>query len=280
MTELFREIEITCPVCKKVKSIRIPEQIITQKKFGVIRIQVPQGGVCPDHQFIVFVDTKGIIRGYEKIDLSLKLAPEGRSLPGRFTLSDFVAIFGLYGVFCLIHAKLFNYPAYIIKNKEIEDVAELVNRIGDAMLPKKFQDTSKVHFLDKTDYDKIIMNEKNAFLMDANQNILQVPWDEKLKFEEEMVQNALRIFDEEEQLKLIQQIILNFIKQAEFVKDMLEKTKQIYEDELAKKVSRELLDNKVTLYRIALIKDFIRQRFSSTLAAKIKNKVAEFLNLL
>jgi hypothetical protein len=280
MTELFREIEVTCPVCKKVRSIRIPEQIIAQKRFGVVRIQVPQGGVCPDHQFIVFIDTKGIIRGYEKIDLLLKLAPEERISPGRFTLSDFIAIFGMYGVFCLIHAKLFNYPAYIIKNKEIEDVAELINKIGEAILPKKFQHISKVNFLDKTDYDTLIMKEKNAFLMDANQNILQVPWDEKLKFEEEMVKTALGIFDENDQLKLIQQTILNFIKQAEFVKDVLERTKQIYEDELANKVSRELLDNKVNLYRIALIKDFIRQRFSSRLADKIKNKVAEFLNLL
>ena len=280
MAENYREIEVTCPVCNKSKNIMIPEQIFSQKKFGTIRIQVPQGGVCPDHQFILFIDTKGIIRGYETIDLQLIGVPKGDTEVGRFTLSDFVRIFGLYGVFCLIHAKIFNYPAYVMKNKNIEEISELVNRIGKALLPERYRNTSTITFLDKVDYSKIQLKEKNALLMDSNLNILQIPWKEKLKFEEEIVKNALEIIDEDEQFKLIQLGISTFIGQAEYVKNLLEKVKIIYDEDLIEKINRELLDSKVNLHRVLLIKDFIRQRYSPKLAEKIKNKVEEFLNLI
>ena len=280
MVENYKEIEVICPVCSKSKNIKIPEQIFSQKKFGSIRIQVPQGGVCPEHQFILFIDTNGIIRGYEKIDLQLMAATKREVDAGKFTLSDFIRFFGLYGVFCLIHAKLFNYPAYIIKNRETENISELINRIGNALLPETYKNTSAITFLEKTDYSKIQLKEKKALLMDANLTILQVPWNEKLKFEEQIVKNALEILDEDEQLKLIQLGISAFIREAEYVRTLLEKVKIIYNEDLVEKINRELLESKVNLYRVSLIKDFIRQRYSPKLADKIKNKVEEFLELI
>lgn len=280
MANEFKEIEVACPVCSASKMIRIPEQIFNQKKFGTIRVQVPQGGVCADHQFIVFIDTKGKIIAYEKIDLQLKSSPSQAQETGKFALSEFVRLFGLYGVFCLIHAKIFKYPAYVIKNQETENVSGLINRIGNLLLPESYQNTSDITFLDETDYSKIQLKEKNALLMDGNLHILQIPWDEKLKFEEEMVKNALDILDENEQLKIVRQGILTFVRQAEYVKELLEKVKSIDSEELTEKISRELVDSKVNAYRIALIKNFIRQRYSPKLADKIKNKVEEFLKFI
>ena len=71
MAESFKVLEVVCPTCEKVKNVKIPEAVFSQKKFGTIKIQIPINAVCPEHQFIVFVDTKGIIRGYEKIDILL-----------------------------------------------------------------------------------------------------------------------------------------------------------------------------------------------------------------
>ncbi|TFG14419.1 MAG: hypothetical protein EU531_09130 [Promethearchaeota archaeon] len=280
MAKNFKEIEISCPVCNKSKKINIPEQIFNQKKFGIIRVQVPQGGVCQEHQFIVFIDTKGIIRGYEKIDLQLKSTSIQAQEKGKFTLNNFVRLFGLYGVFCLIHAKIFNYPAFIIQNEEIAQLSGLINRIGNALLPENYRDTSIITFLDKIDYNEINLKEKNALLIDDNLHILQIPWDEKLKFEEELIKPALEILNENEQLKLVQQGIITFIRQAEYVKSLLEKVKFIDSEDLIEKMSRELVESKVNNYRVALIKDFISQRYSTKLAEKIKNKVEEFLKFL
>ncbi|MFX1235884.1 MAG: hypothetical protein ACFFBY_15250 [Promethearchaeota archaeon] len=62
MEETYREIQVTCPVCSAVKSIGIPEKLFIQKKFSIIKVQIPQGGVCREHHFIVFVDDQGIIK--------------------------------------------------------------------------------------------------------------------------------------------------------------------------------------------------------------------------
>jgi len=276
----YKEIEVTCPTCSIVKVIKVPMRIFSQKKFGTIKIQVPQGGVCKEHQFIVFVDTKGIIRGYDQIDLLMKRVAEGEEKTRRFSIKHFVDIYGLYGLFCLIHAKIFNYPAYIIRDKESEDFSDVINKIGDTLLPEAYQGTSNVSFFEEIDYNKIKLNDKNAFLMDTHQHILQTPWEEKLKFEEEMIKKALDIFDEDEQVNLIQQSISKLVREAEYVKRVLENVKEIYDEDLVDRIARELMIPKPNYYRISLIKDFIKQRYSPKLAAKIKSKVEEFLNLL
>jgi len=276
----YKEIEVTCPICSLVKVIKVPMRIFSQKKFGTIKIQVPQGGVCKEHQFIVFVDTKGIIRGYDQIDLLMKRVAEGEEKTRRFSIKHFVDIYGLYGLFCLIHAKIFNYPAYIIRDKESEDFSDVINKIGDTLLPEAYQGTSNVSFFEEIDYNKIKLNDKNAFLMDTHQHILQTPWEEKLKFEEEMIKKALDIFDEDEQVNLIQQSISKLVREAEYVKRVLENVKEIYDEDLVDRIARELMIPKPNYYRISLIKDFIKQRYSPKLAAKIKSKVEEFLNLL
>ena len=65
----MRELEISCPTCGSVKNIKIPKELFTQKKSGCIKVQVPFGAVCSTHQFVVFFDQNGLIRGYEKLDI-------------------------------------------------------------------------------------------------------------------------------------------------------------------------------------------------------------------
>ena len=279
MGEAFREIQVTCPDCSRVKNVMVPEKLFIQKKFGIIKIQIPQGGVCREHQFITFIDVKGVIRGYDRIDLLMKTTIEEQEVK-RFSLKHFIDIFGLYGVFCLIHAKIFNYPAYIIKDKSFEDISNIINRIGNNLLPEDYQGTVSVKFLDETDYNKIKLNEKNAFVMDSHRHILQTPWQEKLKFEEEIIKKALDILNEEEQIILIQQNILSLIREAEYVKRVLEREREIFEKDLMEQISRELMIPKLNRYRMSLIKEFIKQRYSPKLTEKIKTKVEEFLELL
>jgi len=266
-----RNIEVTCPVCKIIKKISIPQKIFDQKRFGTIKVQVPQGGVCLDHQFIVFIDIKGIIRGYEKIDLVMKTPTETK----KFSLYGFIKMFGLYGLFSLIHAKIFNYLSYVIKDEGTEDQSEIINMLGDSLLPEKYRGMNFITFIEDRDYNKI-KKDKNILIIDSQKNILQTPWKTKLKFEEEIIKNALKISNEDEQRISIQNEIAKFIKEAEISKIIAEK-EVIYETELIEKLSRELMIPKVNYYRISLIKEFIERRISAKLAQRIKNKVHEFL---
>lgn len=272
--ESNRNIEITCPVCKLIKKISIPQKIFDQKRFGTIKVQVPQGGVCPDHHFIVFIDTKGIIRGYEKIDLIMKTPTETT----KFSLHGFITMFGLYGLFSLIHAKIFNYLSFIIKDKDTKDQSEIINKLGESLLPENYRGMNFITFLEDSDYTKI-KKDKNILIIDNQKNILQTPWNTKLKFEEGIIQKALSFSNEDEQRIFIQKEIAKFIKEAEFSSKLVEK-EVIYEEELIEKLSRELMIPKGNYYRISLIKEFMERRISAKLAQRIKSKVDEFLSTL
>jgi hypothetical protein len=279
MLETFKLLEITCPTCGEMKSINVPESIFSQKKFGTIKIQVPINAVCPEHQFIVFVDTKGTVRGYEKIDIQIaSLARETEKETGsRLNLRILIQVFGIYGIFSLLHAKIFNYPIYILKDENFEFDEKSLNSVGDLILPENLGGSETVNILESSDIRHIKINDKDALIMDTQQHIFQTPWDKKLKFEEGIVKRALDIINEQEQIKLLRQDIARLINEAKFVISLLDTSKGIYEDDLVGLISKEFKIKKITNYRLNLIKEFIRRNISKKLVLKIKSRVGEFL---
>lgn len=275
-----RQIKLTCPICQNEKEIAVPEKIFAQKKFGSIKIQVPPGAVCPDHQFIVFLDPKGLIRGYEKIDIMMKTEPRQKAVvEGKLNLKKLINIFGLYGVFSLIHAKMFGYSAYIIRDNPKEDFASQINQFFNKITENTYTNSAEIEFIEETKYDDIRL-KNNALLIDAHNNILQTPWEEKLEFEETIVKKALEIIDEEEQRVLLRQDVNNLIKEIGHTVKILEDVKEIYDTELIETISKDLKIPKMSKNRLILIKKFIKRNISEDLADKIKNKVQEFLNFL
>ena len=93
---------------------------------------------------------------------------------------------------------------------------------------------------------------KDALLMDSQQNILQTPWEEKLKLEESIIKKALDIIDDNEQFIILQQEVAKIIREATHVKDILEDIKEIYEDDLIDRMSRELMIPKINHYRLSV----------------------------
>lgn len=283
MSDKFKLIEVKCPSCGEINTINVPETLFSQKRFGIIKIQVPLNAVCSKHQFIVFLDVKGVIRGYEKIDIGITRPSieTKKEVAGILTLRKLIQLFGTYGVLSLMHTKIFNFSSYIIKSKDFEPTEELLNLIGNRILPEKYRRHNSIYLFEVSNYSKIKLKEKDALLIDSHtQNILQTPWKEKLKFEEEIVKKALEIINEEEQLRFIQQRIAIFIKEAEITKDILEEVNEIYEEDLVEQVSREALLPRMNQYRLTLIKEFIKRQFSQKLVLKIKTKVEDFLSSL
>ncbi|MDX1799033.1 MAG: hypothetical protein R3255_10325, partial [Candidatus Lokiarchaeia archaeon] len=218
IADTFRVLEVECPGCGSRKNINIPESLFTQKKFGIITIQIPVNAVCPEHQFIVFVDTKGKIRDYEKIDLIMsKVSPEvERETIGRINLRNLIQIFGIYGIFSLIHAKIFNYHSYIIIDDEFEYSENLLNAVGDNILPELYKGHKTIHIIEASDINRFKLKDKDVLIMDASQHIYQTPWITKLKFEEQIIGRALEIMEEEEQLNLLQYDIANFVSEVHY----------------------------------------------------------------
>lgn len=282
MSDTFKSLEVACPVCGETRNINIPVGIFSQKKFGTIKIQVPVNAVCSKHQFIVFVDTKGIIRGYEKIDIQMGvITPTAdREIQRRLNLRNLIQIFGIYGIFSLIHAKIFNYPAYIMKGPDFEHDEEVLNSVGDMILPESLKGSKTIYLLDEQALNKLNIKDKDALIMDTHQHIFQTPWSVKMKFEEEVVKRALEIIDEQEQLKLLQQDIGRLINEANHTIYILQGVKDIYEDVLIEQLSKDLKIKPINNYRLNLIKEFIRRNISKTAASKIKSRVGEFLSII
>jgi hypothetical protein len=279
MLDSFKVLEITCPTCGEMKNINIPESIFSQKKFGTIKIQVPINAVCPEHQFIVFVDTKGKVRGYEKIDIQIaSLAREvAKEKERRINLRSLIQVFGVYGIFSLIHAKIFNYPIYILKDKNFEFDEETLNSLGEIILPENIRGGRAIQFLKSSDLAQMKVKDKDSLIMDTQQHIFQTPWDKKLKFEESIIKRALDIINEQEQIILLQQDIARLISEAKFVIVLLDSVNEIYEDDLVDKISKEFNMKKINNYRLNLIKEYIRRNISKKLVLKIKSRVGEFL---
>ncbi|MHA1913124.1 MAG: hypothetical protein ACW97V_02010, partial [Promethearchaeota archaeon] len=88
------------------------------------------------------------------------------------------------------------------------------------------------------------------------------------------------IFDEQEQIKLLQQDIAKLVGEANHAAYILQNLKEIYEDELIAELSKGLKIKKITNYRLSLIKEYIRRNISTKLVSKIKSRVGEFLSII
>ena len=269
-----KELEVTCPFCKAVGKITIPVEIYSQKKWGTVKIQVPPGAICKEHQFIVLVDTKGIIRGAEKVELTTGGNEVPKELPQeKFTLKTIIETLGLECTRYMVHALIFNYPTYIVKNDSIASTSQM-KMILDAIILDTFQlALPLVEIIEEDVAQKIILYQKNSLLIDSQMKILQVPWKEKLKYEEAIVKKALDIFNEDEQLVILQQEIMRLVRDAELARGILDYYDEISRDEFSTELTKKMRISKMDKDYMNIVKLFIAKRYPEELIDKIKKKI-------
>ncbi len=285
MAERFKPLELSCPSCGAVKTVNVPESLFADKKFGHIKIQVPQGAVCEDHVFVVFIDVKGRIIGYEAIDLSISASieePKEEIIDDSIktmTLINLIKTLGFNGVASLIHARLFNYPSYLIMNNGVKLNLDDINNVLDGLIPEMYKNSRSLKTIEFDDeiypmatyfYSLVQNQRKNAFLMNPRKHIIQIPWVLDLELEKSIINSALEKEDQNEQLKFLAYYISKFIEDVEFTISILEGVKKISKKELTKQLKVKLLTSTITKNRVNEIKDFINRRISATIAVKIQ----------
>jgi len=278
----LKQFYVSCPKCGIGKEISVPSSLFLQKKFGTVKIKVPQGAVCNDHNFIVFISTKGQIVGYDVIDASVS-SDKKEKLPGDLidlTLDELIDAFGLNCVAGLIHAKLFDYPSFIVRNEEFALDIEQLNELFDKLMPPKYRNPNAIKdeefdsfvFSNPDTYYSTIKKERtDAFLINNRKLVIQVPWQIQNDFEKSIISNALGKKDKREQLKYLAQYINQFINDVEITQNLLENVKSIKEKELLKKLKEKLILSTIDKNRISLMKEFINRRISKEVGSKIKN---------
>ncbi|MFX1322386.1 MAG: hypothetical protein ACFFAQ_12165 [Promethearchaeota archaeon] len=285
MAERFKSLELSCPSCGAIKTVNIPESLFYDKKFGHIKVQIPQGAVCQDHMFVVFLDVKGRLIGYEAIDLSISTTieePKEEIIDESIKTMSLVNLIKSLGFNCvvgLIHAKLFNYPSYLIMSNGAKVNLDEINKILDGLIPEMYKNSRSLKTIEFDDetfptatyfYSLVKRQRRNAFLMNPRKHIIQMPWEIDLELEKSIINSALEKENQNEQLKFLAYYIAKFIEDVEFTLSILEGVKKISKKELTKQLKAKLLTSTITKNRVNEIKDFIIHRISATIANKIQ----------
>ena len=277
----LKQFDVTCPKCGNGKIISVPDSLFVQKKFGTVKIKVPQGAVCKDHNFIVFISTKGQIIGYDIIDASVTLDQKEKRPENLIdlTLDEVINAFGFNCVAGFLHAKLFDYPSFVIRNEEFALDIEQLNELFDRLIPPNYRNSNSIK---DEEFDSYVFPNPNyyyttfkrehadAFLINNRKLVIQVPWRIKIDFEKSILTNALGITDTSEQLKYLAQYVNQFISDVEFTQNILENVKNISEKDLIKKLKEKLIVSTINKSRILSIKEFITRRISKEVGSKIK----------
>ena len=258
-----KELEATCPFCKAVGTITIPVQIYSQKKWGTVKIQVPPGAICKEHQFIVLVDTKGIIRGTEKVEIVTGgNGATGDVLQEFITLNKLIEKIGLKNMLYILHALIFNYPIYIVKNEELDSTSQIKQILNQVVTDDLQSILPPIEVIEEAMIQNIILNETNTLLIGSQNEILQVPWKEKLKYEEAILQKARDIFNESEQLVILQQEIAKLARDSDIARGILDYYDEISRDEFTLELTKKMRITKIDKGYINMIRLFVEKRFS------------------
>ncbi|MFX1592205.1 MAG: hypothetical protein ACFFB6_07190 [Promethearchaeota archaeon] len=282
-----RLIEIACPNCGSEKAVNIPETLFTEKKFGHIKIEVPQGAVCKDHVFFVLLDVKGRILGYQTVDLSIKLETdttpkeEARLEDDKtISLEQFIDIIGFNCFAGLIHAKLFNYPLHIIINNEFKVNLDVINKVLENIMPEKYKNTRKLKTIEFDDeifptatffYALVKNQRRTSFLMNPHKHIIQMPWKTGLDLEKKIINSVLEKEEQDERLKFLTFFISKFLHDVDNTLLILENTKKMSKKNLVNKLKGISITSTITKDRVSCIKEFIHRRISPHIAKKIQD---------
>jgi len=275
MTDNALSLEITCPFCKAVGNIKVPASIFSNKKWGVVKIQVPAGAICKEHQFIALIDVNGKIKGYERIEYVQPLENiQKKNSVHTNIMDEFKKYFGKSVFIYFLHSKIFNYPIFIVRNHKNKTFENHIDSLFNVFFPDDFLSSLiQITFIEKLDINKVKNEVDDALILESSKEIVQIPWKEKLKFEENIIKKAFEMLVIKEQLVIIQQEINKFIIAAEKAKGILDLYYDISRTDFVDRIQKETGNKKITSKDLALFKLYIDNRYSPHYWDKIHNLI-------
>ena len=270
-----KDIQVQCPTCQKEKMIKVPNYIFDNKKVGNIKIQIYKG-ICCEHQFILFLNKKGEIRGYETIDMNIDLSVvEASRSKDKIYIRDMLKTYGDYAVSCVIHSLLLNIPIIILRTKYEGSRASEFTSLFNKLLPdspnKKILLISNIL---EMEYQKAKIED--ALVINPTGIVINTPWkDMQLDFETNVVHKSLEIIDNTTQTFIIQDAVSNLFKEAEFIKVIIDKG-DIIEDDIKRKIAFNF-SHELSNKQLDLLKQILEHRYKSNVK-RIKNRLLSKLD--
>lgn len=266
-------------MCNAEKTIKVPSYVFASKAFGALKIQIPKGSVCLEHQFVIYVDKKGNIRSYETTDYQLP-AVKREKKEKLLTLKDFVGMVGEFATLNVLHALFLDLPIIIVQTKVDPMMEKVINGTLDALFPRFFKNSNGIRIIDRNEF-KSLQNIENCLAIDEEGFILISPWEiNKFEIEEDLLTKVLKLDDFNQQKIIFQQLLTSFFRKLNFIGELLLSQDVVYEDDLKDKFKKQFMQKRVSNYEIELIKAVLDKRFQKDVS-KIKirsfNKLKESL---
>lgn len=259
------ELTVKCPFdeCSSKKKVKIPSYIFENKQFGTVKIQINRGIVCPEHQFVIFVDKKGKIRSYEKIDVQLTVAKpvqEEKVDAKSLNLRSIMQEIGDFATLNIIHAFLLDISVVIFTEEENERRRIAINEICKSLFPDLFEQKKPLKFMKREEFKRFTV--QNLLAIDEKGYILSAPWEiNKFEFEEELLKKALNSKDFAAQRVIFGQAVTSLVKRVEHVRDFIADKDSVYEEDIKANLQDSFMQKKVSDYDIDLIKELLKFRY-------------------
>ncbi len=276
-------LNVKCPMCGIEKVINVPAYVFENKQFGALKIQIPKGSVCAEHQFLIFVDKKGTIRSYETSDFhlpSIKHETKHEENQDLLSISDFVGMIGEFATLNVLHALLLDIPIFMVQSKINQKMGHVINNTLNALLPGFFKNHNKLQIINRKEYYTF---REDAILLAIDQfgYILIAPWEiNKFEIEEDLLEKVMKLSDFKQQKIIFQQLLTNFFRKLNHVGEMLQKQEVIHLNDLKNEFKKKFMQKRVSNYEIELIKAVLEHRFkkdTSKIQLKSFNKLKESL---
>ncbi len=227
-----KKVHVVCPICRARADFHVPTYIFHRNENGIANIQIQSNDVC-EHQFLIAIDQNFNVRGTEKIDFQITVAPQRENV-SELTFADVLSRFKSYATACLLHALLFAYPIQIVTSlADQPTLYQQLQTLFKSVLPEPWQGGLQVTQISKKDFSNLRKTPGDTFVVDTKGIAIHTPWNsEKMQFEENLITGASAANAPEAQLAVVKLGIQNLYSFTQAAAELVRGKDLVFDNEM------------------------------------------------
>ena len=254
-----KTVHVMCPTCKAQADFHIPTYIFHHNGSGIANIQIQTGDVC-QHQFVIAIDQNFNVRGTEKIDFQVTLAPQRENI-SELALGDVLLRFKSYSTMCLLHAAIFGYPIQLVTTQiDTPMLSQHLQTLFRSILPIAWQGSLDITQISKKDFQNLQQTQEGIFVLDTKGIAINTPWPNlRMAFEENLLSAAMVSNGTDAQLNEIKKRVHELHSFTQEAADHVRGKNLIFDNDLELFISAKAPIKKTTGFLEYLLKLFDRR---------------------
>lgn len=283
MTVEVKELRVLCPLCKKEAKIEVPIFLVNEAQDGVLKVSIPRGACCDEHSFMVYIDKKFRVRGYQNADIEFRNGPtisktkkaidakKERELKD-FRIQDITSILGMDISSLILRTILVEKPVLFLETFDLYNRVDKTVAFLSDMESDDLQITSQK--LQPEDLKNLKRKKINAFIAaPLYKAIIRSPfWEEtNTRFESNLLNETMEIPDRDGQIIFLRKELIKITRVIEEFVKMLKDVDKMYEEDIPG-ITQKKFNYKLDGKNIDVIREVIAFKHDANLASKIINK--------